>query len=95
MYSDEKPLKQAIEEFLKAFKLNDKINQSRVREVWEAIVGQVIVKHTQNLFIKNKILFVQLDSAALREELSYAKTKLIKNINKKVGGEVIEDIVFK
>ncbi|MCK9616319.1 MAG: DUF721 domain-containing protein [Lentimicrobiaceae bacterium] len=95
MYSDEKPLREAIEDFLKAFKLNDKINQSRIIASWENVVGKLIAKHTTDIKIKNKTLYIKLDSPAIREELSYAKSKLIKNLNKKAGIEIISDIIFR
>ncbi|HNY08123.1 MAG TPA: DUF721 domain-containing protein [Bacteroidales bacterium] len=95
MYSNEQSLKEVILELLKAYKLDDKMSETRIIASWEAVVGKVIAKHTQKLFINKKILFVTLDSAALREELSYARQKLIKALNKKVGLEVIKDIVFR
>jgi len=71
------------------------MSETQIIASWEAVVGKMIAKHTQKLFIHKKILFVTLDSAALREELSYARQKLIKVLNKKVGMEVIKDIIFK
>jgi len=40
------------------------------------------------------VLYVKLDSASLRHELSYARDHLKKQLNKQAGEEVIVDIVF-
>jgi len=61
---------------------------------WEKIVGKMIARHTKNMYIKKRILFVELDNAALRNELSYAKTKLVTAINKSLNSEAIDEIVF-
>ena len=54
----------------------------------------MIARDTTHLYIKHKTLYVKLNSPALREELGYAKSKLIKSLNKAAGVEVIEDIAF-
>jgi len=95
MKSNEQSLKEVINELLKAYKLDNRIYETQVIGAWETVVGKVIAKHTMKMYVNKKILFVTLDSAALREELSYAKQKLIKSLNKKVGVEVITDIVFR
>jgi hypothetical protein len=46
------------------------------------------------MYVKDRVLFVKVDSAALREELSYQRSKLIKKLNKSAGIEAIDDIRF-
>ncbi|MCO5265536.1 MAG: DUF721 domain-containing protein [Lentimicrobium sp.] len=74
--------------------MEDKLNQSKVIGLWDQVVGKMIARDTTHLYIKNRILYVKLNSPALREELGYARTKLVKSLNKAAGGEVIIDIAF-
>lgn len=92
--STEISLKEAIEKFLKEFKLEDKLNETRLISSWEKIAGKLIARHTQEIFVRDKVLYVKADSAALRQELSYQKTKLVDKLNKATGARVIEDIRF-
>ena len=46
------------------------------------------------LSIRNKVMFVRVDSDALRNELNYSKSLLLKNLNEMVGKEVISEIVL-
>jgi len=92
--SNEFTLKEAIEQLLNAYKMNGKINETRIIQAWDQVCGVMISKHTENLYIQNRVLFVKVDSAALRNELSYAKTKLVKALNSSVKEEVITEIVF-
>lgn len=92
--SNDQTLKEVINELLESYKLGDKLKEVRLIDSWEKVVGKLINKHTKNLYIKKKVLFVKLDSAALRNELSYARQKIIKALNKEADEEVIENIVF-
>jgi len=92
--SNEITIKQAIEQLLKAYRLDDKMNEVRLINSWEKVVGKLISKHTTNLYIKKKKLFVSLDSAALKTELSYSKEKIIEMLNNEVGQKTINDIFF-
>lgn len=88
------PLSEAITEMLKAYKLDGKLMQVKAIESWPKIVGPVIAKHTLHIQIEKKTLFVRLDSDVVRNELKYAKSLIIKNINKEAKFDLINEIVF-
>jgi len=92
--SNEKPLKVAIEEFLNTFHLKDKLNEARVIEAWGKVVGEMIAKNTGKIYIRNRVLFIRVESAALRNELMFARNKIIAALNREVGANVIEEIVM-
>jgi predicted nucleic acid-binding Zn ribbon protein len=94
-YSDDQSLGSAIKEFLHAYRLEEKFNETRLLHSWEKVVGKMVSVHTKDLHIRNKILFVRIDSPALRNELSYTREKIVKLLNEEANSEVIEDIVFK
>ncbi len=87
-------IREVIEELIAAYRIGDKLNQTKVIGLWDSVVGKMIARETTHLYIKNRILYVKLNSPALREELGYARTKLIKSLNKAAGSEVIDDIAF-
>jgi hypothetical protein len=55
----------------------------------------MVEKHTHGLYIRNRILFVTVDSAALRQELSYSRSRLVGALNEEVKSTIIDDIVLK
>jgi predicted nucleic acid-binding Zn ribbon protein len=79
---------------LNAYHYMDKINEMQVIGLWDAIVGRLIARETKGLFIRNKVLYVRLTSPVLKDELGYARSQLIKKLNKGAGCEVITDIAF-
>ena len=92
--SNEQTLKEAITELLKSYKLENGVNNSRLIKSWDQVTGDMISKHTERIFIKKNTLYVKLDSPALKHELSFARNKLIKLLNKSVNQNIVEDIVF-
>jgi predicted nucleic acid-binding Zn ribbon protein len=93
-YSNDQSLGAAIKEFLQAYRLEERMNQTKLIHSWEKVVGKMIANHTHDLSIRNKILFVHIDSPALRNELSYQKGKIMDSLNSEVNAKVIDDIVF-
>nr|NQU93622.1 DUF721 domain-containing protein [Bacteroidota bacterium] len=66
--SNEQTIGEAIKELIKTYKLDSKLNEARLIDSWDKVVGEMISKHTVRLWVKNRILYVELDSAALRSE---------------------------
>ncbi|MEI6455971.1 MAG: DUF721 domain-containing protein [bacterium] len=93
--SNEYTMKAAIEAFLKTFRLEDKLNESGALRSWEKVVGPMVAKHTKRLSIRNKVLFVDVDSSALRNELVFSKENIINQLNKEAGHPVIVDMVLR
>ncbi len=92
--SNEHRLKEIISTLIGQYRLGGKLNAIKITESWEGVVGPMIKKHTLELKVKNSKLFVKLDSPSLKNELSYSRQKLITLLNKAVGSEVINDIIF-
>lgn len=92
--SNEQPLGEVIRELLSNYRLEGKLQKARIIEAWPKVTGPMITKHTRDLYFKGSKLFVKLDSPALKTELSYSKTRIMEELNKVVGEEVIKDIVF-
>jgi len=88
------PLKEAIEEMFRAYKLDFKFNETHLLTYWTEIMGKTIATRTTKLTIRNKVLYVQLTSAALKNDLNLSKTKVIALLNKAAGSEVLTDVVF-
>lgn len=88
------PLKNVIERLLKAYKLENKYFEAGLIASWEKILGRAIAKRTDQIYIKDRKLFVRLNSAALRQELSMAKSRLVDLLNEQFQSPVIDEIVF-
>ena len=79
---------------LKDFHLDHKINEMRLIGSWEKVMGKTVSNRTTQIYFSNKKLFVNLNSASLREELHHAREKIVKMLNEEAGSEVVDEIIF-
>lgn len=70
------------------------MQQILVTEAWAKIMGKGVVSYTSGLNLRGNVLYIQLKSAVLREELSYGKDKIIKMLNEELGENLISKIVL-
>jgi len=87
-------LKEALNRMIDTYRLRGKINQSRLKENWLKIVGPAIAKHTLNMEVRDEQLYVRIDSAPLRQELTYMKDQLRENVNEALGEDYIKGVVI-
>ncbi len=90
----EKTLKAVIEELLYAYGWKDHIDGVKLLEGWEKVVGRIIAKHTSDLVIRKGVLYVTLDSSVIRSELHQERTKVVKDLNKKLGRVLIKEMIL-
>lgn len=93
--SDEKPLKELVNQMLRAYGLGEKLDEMSLIKSWEDIVGKMIAKHTKDIYFRQGNLYIILDSAPLRQELSYAKTRLVEKLNQHAGKQMVKEIFLK
>lgn len=74
--------------------LETPLNEYRLVQSWQEVVGPTIASYTRNVYVKGQVLHVQLSSPVLRQELMMCRKQLIKNLNEKVGAAVIAEIIF-
>jgi predicted nucleic acid-binding Zn ribbon protein len=84
----------AIQELLDAYRLNDRFTAAQVVTSWEKLMGAPIARRTSKVFLKDKTLFVELNSAPLKHELNAGKSKVLSLICREFGQDAVKEIVF-
>ena len=85
-------LKEALKEMLEVYRLKAKLNQTKINAVWSKLMGSSINKYTREIKLRRNKLYITIESASLRQELSYGKDKIIKIINEELGENYIEEV---
>jgi len=91
---NQQTLKESISKMLRAYKLKDKLDEVKIIDKWEELMGKTIAKYTGKVYIRNKRLYIQLTSAPLKQELSYMKDKIIAILNEEIGEQVINEVII-
>ncbi len=87
-------LGKVIDRLLKAYQLENKYYEAGLILSWEKILGKAIANRTDQIYISERKLFVRLNSAALRQELSMARSRLVELLNEQFQSAVIDEVIF-
>lgn len=82
-------------EVLKENDMGRHLLEHRAVDLWRVVTGPTVVGVTRNVYVKDGVMFVELQSSVVRNELLMLKNKILDNINSAVGQDVIQDIVLK
>ena len=92
---DAQPLKEAINNYLKALKIDSKLKQVGLISAYENVVGRTIAKATNKIYFKHKTLIIELNSSIVRNELFMHRERLKELLNEEAGEDLIKTIVLK
>lgn len=92
--SDAIHISQAIQEMLKTQHLKPRFDEANVVASWERIAGKAIARRTRRVFVRDKVLFVELLSPSLKQDLGYHKQQMLEIFRKEFGADVVGDIVL-
>ena len=85
----------ALKNFIDANRLQKGLDKVSIEDAWNSVMGNAISKYTTAIKLDREVLYVQLSSSVLREELSYGKTKIIDMINLEMGKQIITKLVLR
>ncbi|MEK6782658.1 MAG: DUF721 domain-containing protein [Bacteroidota bacterium] len=85
---------QAIQQLLSSYHIKSKFDEANLVNSWERLVGKPIAKRTKKVYIRNKVLFVMLDSPSLKHDLNLHKSKILDILRKEFGSEAVHEIVL-
>lgn len=88
-------LAEIIYHLLKVQHLEQPLFEKRIINAWPVVLGEQITQYTSRLEIKKSVLYVNINSSVLRQELFFSREEIKNALNKYVGSEVIKEIVFR
>lgn len=74
-----------------------RLHEAEAVSRWETAVGTLIAKHTRVLWVRNQVLFVEVDHPVWRSELHHQKQRILDLLNARTDAEkpvVFIDIFF-
>lgn len=92
---DNNSMSDVLKGFIDANRLQKGLDKVSIEEAWHKVMGNAISKYTTAIKLDRDVLYVQLSSSVLREELSYGKTKIIAMINEEMGKKSITKLILR
>lgn len=93
--NNESSIGDILKEIIQKNKLQPGIDQISVKEAWVSLMGNGVNSYTKNVMLKGNVLYVELTSSVLREELGHGKSKIIAMINEELRRDIIKDVIFR
>jgi predicted nucleic acid-binding Zn ribbon protein len=88
-------LKDVLDDMIHEMRIGSKMDEMKVRKYWHELMGSYITNHTTRIFYKQGKLFVYLESSALKQELFMARTKIVENLNNRLGEQLIRELIIR
>lgn len=91
---------QSIGELLKQFyeehpQIRQKLLETGIQRAWHEMLGHTVSHATRTLYIKDRTLYVSVNSSVLRNELFLHRESILRRLNERVGEEVICRIIIR
>ncbi len=83
-----------LQDLLQQYGLTQKFKEFQAVESWAEVVGETVAQVTQAREVRDGRLYVEVSSSAWRNELYFLKGDMIAKLNKKIGQNIIHDIMF-
>lgn len=90
------PLKldRVIQQMIDRTGLREEYERRTVESLWPDVVGRNIASYTRRVVLRERVLHVEIVSAALKEELSFMRDDLVRHINEAAHRDAIDAIII-
>lgn len=92
--TNDKPIKDAIEQMLNVYKLKRKFDETSLVVAWPEMMGKAIANRTKDIFIRDRKMFIRIESSVIKNELVMMRSNIIDKMNERAGSSVIDEIIF-
>jgi predicted nucleic acid-binding Zn ribbon protein len=84
----------AIQNLLKTYHIKSRFDEASLVTSWERLVGKPVAKRTKRVFVRDHVLFVELDSPGMKHDLSLHKKDIVAVFAKEFGPDLIRELVI-
>lgn len=93
--SNTQPLGEVLREYINAMKFDRKLKEVDVIQSWETLLGKTIAGYTRNVYLSKQILYVDISSSVVKNELVMMREEIRTKLNEQAGEEMVLKIVFR
>jgi len=87
-------LNDALSDFTQQRKFKNPVNEIRIINFWKELMGSLVDKYTEKIYLNRETLFIKVGPDALKNELLYSKEMIIEKINQKFNTVLVKKIVL-
>ncbi len=91
---NDQQLKDVLQQMIQSNRWKEKLDRVKINLIWKNVMGETVNKYTKHITLRKNTLVILIDSAPLKQELSFAKKKIVKLINEEIGEELIQEVII-
>lgn len=81
----------ALVDYLRESGLEQSVLDMQIEQVWPRVMGETVTKLTRSIEMRDGMLIVHVNSAALKAQLFENRFELVRKLNAAVGANAIRD----
>ena len=81
----------ALVDYLRESGLEQSVLDMQIEQAWPRVMGETVTKLTRSIEMRDGMLIVHMNSAALKAQLFENRFELVKKLNEAVGANAIRD----
>jgi len=93
--NDPTALKDAFMKLLRTKRNEAGYFKARTKMVWEKFFGKHVANNTRDMMVRNRKLYVYVNNAPLRNQLTMVREGIRKRLNDEFGEEYLIEVVIK
>ena len=84
-------ISEALVSYLRESGLEQSVLDVQIEQIWPKVMGETVAKLTRSIEVKNGLLVVHINSAALKAQIFENRFELVRKLNEAVGAPAIKD----
>lgn len=82
---------EALVSYLRENDLEQSVLDVQIEDVWPRVMGETVKNLTRSIEVRDGVLYVHVNSAALKTQLFENRFELIRKLNEAVGAPALKD----
>jgi predicted nucleic acid-binding Zn ribbon protein len=71
------------------------LRRAYILGLWEEVVGKSVAARTQQVFLRDKQLFVEFSSSAARSEALMRRDEIVAGINEQAQAHIVSELILR
>jgi len=92
---NEQSLAEAIGGLIDGAGMRERLDEAAFTAAWPEVAGPMIARHTTALRLRHARLTISVDSAPLRQELSFLRGEIQARLNERAGREAVKEVLVR